>query len=99
MQTLIARATSQKVRPTSPPNSLNTMPTAKRPNRAKRPIMKIARNMMFSDAVKVTKRPTIMPTSLFHERSFSTSDGSLKLPKAQSRAKVFLESVPAEQAS
>jgi len=61
--------------------------------------MKIARNMMFSDAVKVTKRPTIMPTSLFHERSFSTSDGSLKLPKAQSRAKVFLESVPAEQAS
>ena len=41
----------KKVRPISPPNSLNTMPTAKRPSMANRPIMKIARNMSFSETV------------------------------------------------
>jgi hypothetical protein len=51
MSTLSAMATSQKVSPISPPNSLNTMPTAKSPSKAKRPIMKIARNMTFSKTV------------------------------------------------
>jgi hypothetical protein len=44
---------------------LNTMPTAKRPSMAKRPIMKMARNMTFSKTV--TDIPTIACTALFHE--------------------------------
>jgi hypothetical protein len=66
MHTLMASATSQNVRPSSPPNSLNTMPTAKRPSMANRPIMKMARNMMFSETVKVTGITTIPRLGLFH---------------------------------
>src|SRR2546428_9798606 len=68
MTTFSASATNQKVRPTIPPNSLNTMPTAKRPSMANRPIMKMARNMTFSDTVYGII--TIHQTHLFHESDF-----------------------------
>ena len=67
MTTLSAKATMKNVRPMIPPNSLNTRPTAKRPSMANRPIMKMARNMMFSDTVKVTVITTIPRLALFHE--------------------------------
>jgi len=66
MTTLSASPTMKKVSPTTPPNSLNTRPTAKRPSMANRPIMKMARSMKFSETVTVIT--TIQRAARFHER-------------------------------
>jgi hypothetical protein len=52
---------------------LNTMPTAKRPSMANRPIIKMARNMTFSETVTVI--PTIHLSRMFHERKRARGEG------------------------
>jgi hypothetical protein len=48
---------------------LNTMPTAKRPSMANRPIIKMARNMTFSETV--TGIPTLHYGDRFQKRQIS----------------------------